>query len=372
MAEAHNDPAVMSRQQEMQAQDERIREQLGRIKQVFLVMSGKGGVGKSSVAINLAAALAGRGYRIGLLDVDLHGPSTVKMLGLEGEPMAAEGEDLLPIAFSEKLSVVSMASVLENDLLYREAEEKRQIATELSMAREIQKRLQETSLPHIEALDTASYLKPCKTISGDYFDIIAISKTEIAIAIGDICGKGVPAALLSTTTLAAIRSQLEYSHSPDEIMHNLNRLFIKSTAESMFLTLFFGILDIDAGVLQYVNAGHPPPILIEPDLTMRELTGTTYALGIMEEESDQERTVKFSHGDTLVLYTDGIIESRNPNKDIYGRKRLKDALMKFLTQTNSTQKELNQLISAVNKDVEQFSYGHEQEDDVTILAIRCH
>jgi ATP-binding protein involved in chromosome partitioning len=104
----------MSREQEMQAQDERIRQQLGRIKRVFLVMSGKGGVGKSSVAINLAAALAGRGYRVGLLDVDLHGPSTVKMLGLEGESMAAEGEDLLPIPFNENLTVVSMASVLEN------------------------------------------------------------------------------------------------------------------------------------------------------------------------------------------------------------------------------------------------------------------
>jgi ATP-binding protein involved in chromosome partitioning len=115
-AAAHGSPppGVMSREQEMQAQDERIRQQLGRIKRVFLVMSGKGGVGKSSVAINLAAALAGRGYRVGLLDVDLHGPSTVKMLGLEGESMAAEGEDLLPIPFNENLTVVSMASVLEN------------------------------------------------------------------------------------------------------------------------------------------------------------------------------------------------------------------------------------------------------------------
>jgi ATP-binding protein involved in chromosome partitioning len=105
---------AVSREQEMKSQDERIGRQLGRIKHVFVVMSGKGGVGKSSVAINLAVALAGRGHRVGLLDVDLHGPSTVKMLGLEGEAMAAEGQDLLPISFSEKLSVVSMASLLEN------------------------------------------------------------------------------------------------------------------------------------------------------------------------------------------------------------------------------------------------------------------
>lgn len=107
-------PGAANRAQEMAAQDERIRSQLARIKQVFLVMSGKGGVGKSSVAINLAVALAGRGSSVGLLDVDLHGPSTVKMLGLEGQAMAAEGEDLLPIPFSENLKVVSMASLLED------------------------------------------------------------------------------------------------------------------------------------------------------------------------------------------------------------------------------------------------------------------
>jgi ATP-binding protein involved in chromosome partitioning len=113
MAEMHQGGAP-DRVQEMQAQDERIRSQLERIGRIFLVMSGKGGVGKSSVAINLAAALAGRGYRVGLLDVDLHGPSTIKMLGLEGERAAADGADLLPIPYGENLKVVSMASFLEN------------------------------------------------------------------------------------------------------------------------------------------------------------------------------------------------------------------------------------------------------------------
>jgi len=113
MAEAHQGGSA-ERLQEMQAQDERIRNQLGRIGRIFLVMSGKGGVGKSSVAINLAAALAGRGYRVGLLDVDLHGPSTIKMLGLEQERAASDGPDLLPISRGENLKVVSMASFLEH------------------------------------------------------------------------------------------------------------------------------------------------------------------------------------------------------------------------------------------------------------------
>ena len=123
--------------------------------------------------------------------------------------------------------------------------------------------------------------------------------------------------------------------------------------------------------MKYVNAGHPPPILLEPDGTLRELLGTTYALGIMEGESDQEKAIKFAHGDTLLLYTDGVIESRNPAKDIYGRKRLKETLLSCISAAKDRKIELNEIITAVNNDVQEFSFGYEQEDDVTILAIRC-
>jgi ATP-binding protein involved in chromosome partitioning len=104
----------MQQDKERQEQDKRISEQLSRIKHTFLVMSGKGGVGKSTVAVNLAVALADRGYSVGLMDVDLHGPSTVKMLGLEGQPVKTTGRHLLPIPYGENLKVVSMASLLEN------------------------------------------------------------------------------------------------------------------------------------------------------------------------------------------------------------------------------------------------------------------
>ncbi|MBN2551347.1 MAG: Mrp/NBP35 family ATP-binding protein [Spirochaetales bacterium] len=110
MSDAH----VQDREKERQEQDKRITEQLSRIKQTFLVMSGKGGVGKSTVAVNLAAAMADRGYSVGLMDVDLHGPSTVKMLGLEGEPVKMSGQRLLPIPYGERMKVVSMAALLED------------------------------------------------------------------------------------------------------------------------------------------------------------------------------------------------------------------------------------------------------------------
>lgn len=110
MADTHSG----NRDTERQEQDRRITEQLSQVKNTFLVMSGKGGVGKSTIAVNLAAALADRGYSVGLMDVDLHGPSTIKMLGLEGEPVKTSGEHLLPIPYGEKLKVVSMAALLED------------------------------------------------------------------------------------------------------------------------------------------------------------------------------------------------------------------------------------------------------------------
>jgi ATP-binding protein involved in chromosome partitioning len=110
MADTHSS----NKEKEREEQDKRIAEQLSQIKHTFLVMSGKGGVGKSTIAVNLAVALADRGYSVGLMDVDLHGPSTVKMLGLEGEQVKMAGQHLMPIPYSEKLKVMSMASLLED------------------------------------------------------------------------------------------------------------------------------------------------------------------------------------------------------------------------------------------------------------------
>jgi ATP-binding protein involved in chromosome partitioning len=110
MSDAH----ARDREAERQEQDRRIEEQLSLIKYKYLVMSGKGGVGKSTVAVNLAAAMADKGYSVGLMDVDLHGPSTVKMLGLEGQPVKMSGQHLIPIPYGEHMKVVSMAALLED------------------------------------------------------------------------------------------------------------------------------------------------------------------------------------------------------------------------------------------------------------------
>ena len=268
--------------------------------------------------------------------------------------------------------VQQVAFAVENEMLYDQTLVKRKIEQELSLAREIQQRMLPVPNPSISKLDIASYVNPCEAVSGDYFDLIPISARNIGIAIGDICGKGVPAALLSAAVQAAIHCQLEYTSSPEQIVGNLNRLLIRSTAESIFLTLFFGILDLDTGELKYINAGHPPPIFIKRDRSIKELSGTTPALGILEGKFEHEKGVNFEAGDILLLYTDGIIESQNPDKKIYGRKRLLKLIHSLFANGKSTRFKLDTMINRIKNDVVQFIEGAKQTDDLTILAIKRH
>ncbi|MFQ5863864.1 MAG: SpoIIE family protein phosphatase [bacterium] len=262
------------------------------------------------------------------------------------------------------------AYAIENEILFVEAKIKRKIEDELSLARDIQQRLLPTTIPNITNFEMASFVQPCESVGGDYYDFVPISTKCVGISIGDICGKGVPAALLTATVQAAIRSQLEYTLSPQQIVRNLNRLFIKSTAESIFLTLFFGILDVKECQLKYINAGHPPPIFISKDRIIRELSGTTPALGIFEGKLEKEKSIAFEPGDLLLLYTDGIIESQNQEKEIYGRKRLLQFIHSLCLNERTRTHNPDSLIKCVKDDLFAFVNGAKQTDDLTLLAFK--
>lgn len=284
--------------------------------------------------------------------------------GKKAPPVTGKKRELLG-ALTRQLSYA-----LQNELLYGEALQSRRISFELSLAKEIQKKLFPVKHHHISDYEVVSFFQPCAEISGDYFDIVPIGKERVAIAIGDICGKGVPAALLASTVQAAIRSQVEYTTSPTEIVHRLNRLLIASTAKSIFLTLFFGILELHSGELRYINAGHPPPIFIPPDLKIRELSSTTPALGIFEAERQAERQIQFGAGDILLMYTDGVIESQNKEKKIYGRKRFTQMTHRVFNEKKIAELTLDAILDTLKRDITEFIAGAKQSDDLTLLALR--
>ncbi|MFQ5652221.1 MAG: SpoIIE family protein phosphatase [bacterium] len=261
-----------------------------------------------------------------------------------------------------------MALAIENEWLYDESYENKRMRDEITSAKIVQQKLLPTTHPDIEELEIVSFVEPCETISGDYFDIISVADDMLALAIGDICGKGVPAALLSSTTQAAIRSQLEYSTSPHQIVQNLNRLLIQSTTNSIFLTLFFGILNLETSEFKYINAGHLPPILIARDRKLRELSGTTPPLGILEHGIVAERTVQFEPNDLLLMYTDGLIESQNPRKQIYGRQRFTQLVRTILK--NPGKIELDTVVNSIKEDFLAFVDQSKRTDDLTLLAVK--
>jgi len=150
----------------------------------------------------------------------------------------------------------------------------------------------------------------------------------------------------------------------------LNRFLIKSTADSIFLTLFFGILDIESGILKYINAGHPPPILVRRDNSIEELRATTFALGILEPESEQEKVVKFEARDILIMYTDGVIEKKNENKKIYGRKRFRELIQSISKTGNIRRRKLETIVKNIVDDLIDFSNEKKPEDDLTLVAIK--
>ncbi|MFQ5602974.1 MAG: SpoIIE family protein phosphatase [bacterium] len=273
---------------------------------------------------------------------------------------------------NELLSTILLriAYAVQNDMLYDQALEKRKFEKDLFIAREIQERLLPTSTPSLNNFEIANFTHPCETVSGDYCDFIPVSSSTIAITIGDICGKGVPAALLTSTVQAAIHSQLEFTTSPNQIVQNLNRLLLKSTAESIFLTLFFGILHVDSGEFKYLNAGHPPPIFISNNLTIAELASTSPPLGILEVNFDSEKVLKFNKGDILLLYTDGIIESQNLKKQLYGRRKLLKFIESVVLNNNMESLKLNDILEQINADIHNFMAGASQTDDITLLAVK--
>ena len=348
--------------------DRQIIDEAIKLREMKIALNGRGyKSGKLSpwrrIAVPLVAGKSGESQNSGMRNDGLLGVCYF-FSEEKSKPISERKQELLHV-LTHQISIA-----MENEMLVTEAREKRRIGQQLLAARQTQQKLFPSVRQKSQALQVATFSAPFETISGDYFDIIPISKSTIAIAIGDICGKGLPAALLASTVQAAISSQLEYSTSPDEIIRKLNRLLIKSTADSIFLTLFFGILDIESGILKYINAGHPPPILVRGDNTIEELSATTFALGILEPETEQEKTVKFEVRDILIMYTDGVIENQNENKKIYGRKRLLKLIQSISATGNIRRRKLETILKNIVEDLSDFSEEKKQLDDLTLVAVK--
>ena len=281
------------------------------------------------------------------------------------------GEKITKMRFSaEDMMVLSVlanqtAIAIENSRLYQEALEKQRIQEELNVAREIQGHLLPKQGIMDDQFELVGYNLPSKEVGGDYFDFIPLDQNKIGIAIGDISGKGVPAALLMSNLQAVLRISAIGHQSSCDVTRQVNRQITATTSLEKYATFFYGILDPGSMVLEYTNAGHNYPILWHQNNSHKLLKEGGLIVGVKSEVNYQSEKIQLLSGDTLVFYTDGVTEARHLATDEeYGENRL----LKILRTINdhSAQSILDGILSSISE----FTKGCLQSDDLTLMVLK--
>ena len=248
------------------------------------------------------------------------------------------------------------------------AEENRRMEGELEVAQTIQMAmLPKVFPPFMDRLDINLYgiVDPAKEVGGDLYDFY-VRHNKLFFCVGDVSGKGVPAALVMAMTRSLFRSITSHEEDPAEIVRKMNRAIVDQNTQNMFLTLFLGVLDCETGELGYCNAGHNAPVIMVNGEWLMVNVVPNLPLGIEPEFVFKAQQMSLHHGDTLFLYTDGLTEAENKRHALYGEERMKKELeregMKGLSPRH--------MVERMQASVEAFREGAEQSDDLTMLVVR--
>jgi sigma-B regulation protein RsbU (phosphoserine phosphatase) len=291
--------------------------------------------------------------------------------------IAVEGHDQLA---ELGRSFNGMTGNLER-LIVIEKEQER-LKSEIAIAREVQSQLFPRSAPEMRTLELTGVCHPARMVSGDYYDFVQLRDANVALAIGDVAGKGISAALLMAALQSIMRTQLTAGvpahaaaapgggdgggrarFSASDLVSELNRQVYANTSPEKYATFYFGLYNDDSRTLTYTNAGHLPPILMRDGAAQHlEVTGTVvgaFPLAVYEEKS-----IELRRGDLLVAFTDGIVEPENEYGEPFGEERLVDLLAKY------GQRESKEIIARIMETVEQWTGSSELFDDMTLLLAR--
>lgn len=301
----------------------------------------------------------------------------------EGTERVKEGD------FSHRISVKgndqlaelsgSFNGMTENlERLLRSEKERQRLQAELEIAREVQSQLHPKEMPNLGSFRLTSICNPARMVSGDYYDYQAVGGSRVALAIGDVAGKGISAALLMASLQSAMRSQLRhcmeagaggpngstnYLISTARLVSNLNQQLFASTAPEKYATFYFSVYDDTNSTLTYTNAGHLPPILIRGNQASRlDINGLV--VGAFEFAEYQESRLTLQPGDLLAFYTDGITEPENEYGEMFGEERLVDLLIKNAHRADK------EIVDELVNTVIQWTSSPELQDDMTLLLAR--
>lgn len=277
----------------------------------------------------------------------------------------AKSNEEVDTTFIQALSNVILVAI-ENKRLARKQLEQQAIQRDIEIAKNVQNYLFPKNLPANDKIEIAAFYQPCQTVGGDYYDYIPLENSnQFVVAIADVSGKGIPAAILMSNFQAALRTVSRTAKDPKQVIHELNYQLAQSANGENFITFFLAVYDYEAKVLRYVNAGHNPPILFNGSSKAERLTEGTTILGAFDplpflNMGTIENLEEFS----LFLFTDGLTETFDEAEEEFGSERLEKYLVDHYGEP------LQELHTGLIKELDQFRAGKSFTDDLTFLSCK--
>ena len=282
-------------------------------------------------------------------------------LNLESDRLAAyTTDDVEVLQFCADAAAIS----IEKAMLHKKLLEQEMISKQLETAREVQSRLIPHSAPNLPSYDIAGVCISADEIGGDYFDYIPLSRNRLGLAVADVSGHGIPAALVMTAFRALLRTKARGKLGPANIASAINHMLSEFTGDNHFVTVLYAILEPPSGNLTYISCGHPPPLLLRANGELEKLDHRNTALGIFQNMQYTEDQIQVNAGDILVLYTDGVVELMNQQGESFGIQRLKQVIFENRPATSA------ELVSKVIEAVQLFSDDDSFPDDLTLVIVR--
>jgi serine phosphatase RsbU (regulator of sigma subunit) len=303
--------------------------------------------------IKVVVPLVSQGELIGLLNL---GPR------LSQQEYSADDRKLLNDLATQTAPAVQVAQLVRQQ--QQQAQERERIKQELRVARLIQQTLLPKHVPDLPGYGLAAYYQPAREVGGDFYDFMELDDGQLGLVVGDVTDKGVPAALVMATTRTLLRASAQRLDSPGEVLKRVNEVIVQDIPPNMFITCLYAILDPVTGLLRYANAGHDLPYRHKASAGgAEELRATGMPLGLLPGMEYEEKEIVLDRGDSVLFYSDGLVEAHDPHREMFGFPRLQGLVAGHRTSGEA-------MVTFLLSELTRFTGDEwEQEDDITLVTL---
>jgi serine phosphatase RsbU (regulator of sigma subunit) len=257
------------------------------------------------------------------------------------------------------------ALAIQSDRMQRQVVERERLQREMQLAREIQHAFLPHDLPELPNWEVSARWQTARQVGGDFYDVFWLPDGRLGLVIADVADKGMPAALFMTLSRTLVRATVQQEPSPAAVLERVNDVIVPDAPDGMFVTIFYGVLELESGKLTYANAGHNLPLIYHPQTgSIEPLERSGMALGVLEGNRLQELSTTLEIGDILTLYTDGVTEAFSPGGELFGTSGLQEAIC--ASQADSAE----EMLDAIDDALSDFTEDSFLTDDLTVLVVR--